>query len=113
MSLGGKAMKTKLVTLLFVPVLLLTSCGSKDYVKVEARDIQYLDDHYRNYYQIFPISYADSNGDGNGDLKGIVDKFDYIKGLNVTGLWLTPVHPSPTYHKYDVKDYKAIDSTFG
>ncbi len=113
MSLGGKAMKTKLVTLLFVPFLLLTSCNNKNYVKVEEREIQYLNDNYRNYYQIFPISYADSNGDGNGDLKGIIDKFDYIKGLNVTGLWLTPVHPSPTYHKYDVKDYKAIDSTFG
>jgi len=113
MSSGEKAMKTKLLTVLSIPFLLLTSCGSKPSIEVKERDIVYSEDFYRNYYEIFPIAFADSNGDGNGDLKGIVDKFDYIKSLNVTGLWLTPVHPSPTYHKYDVKDYKAIDPTFG
>ena len=106
-------MKTKLLSLLFVPFLLLSSCGSKPSIEVKEREIQYSDDFYRNYYQIFPISFADSNGDGNGDLKGIIDKFDYLTSLNVTGLWLTPVHPSPTYHKYDVKDYKDVDPTFG
>ncbi|MBE6133402.1 MAG: hypothetical protein E7178_01905 [Erysipelotrichaceae bacterium] len=113
MSSGGNLMKTKLLTLFSIPLLMLSSCGSKNYIEVKERDIVYSEDYFRNYYEIFPIAYADSNGDGNGDLKGIVDKFDYIKSLNVTGLWLTPVHPSPTYHKYDVKDYKAIDSTFG
>ena len=106
-------MKSKLLSLVFLPLLLLSSCGSKTPVEVKEREIQHIDDKYRNFYQIFPISYADSNGDGKGDLKGIVDKFDYIKSINMTGLWLTPVHPSPSYHKYDVKDYKEIDPVFG
>lgn len=67
----------------------------------------------RTYYQIFPYSFADSNGDGIGDLKGIIDKLDYIQDLNFDGLWLTPVHRSPSYHKYDVVDYKSIDEKFG
>ena len=113
MSLGGNLMKTKLLTILSIPLLLLSSCGGNKSVEVKEREIVYSEDFYRNYYEIFPIAFADSNGDGNGDLKGIVDKFDYLKSLNVTGLWLTPVHPSPTYHKYDVNDYKSIDSTFG
>ena len=106
-------MKGKLA-LLFLPILLLSSCGSsRKAIEVKERQPQHINDKYRNFYQIFPISYADSNGDGKGDLQGIVDKFDYIKSINMNGLWLTPVHPSPTYHKYDVTDYKAIDPVFG
>ncbi len=88
------------------------SCAEKG-VDEEQEEIQYIDDKYGNYYQIFPYSFADSNGDGIGDIKGIIDKFDYIKSLNYSGLWLTPVHQSPSYHKYDVTDYKSIDSSFG
>ena len=72
-----------------------------------------IEDNYRTIYQIFPYSYADSNGDGVGDLKGIIDKLDYISSLNYTGLWLTPIHQSDTYHKYDVDDYMSIDEKFG
>lgn len=97
---------------LFFPMFYLSSCNSSS-LKVNERPIQYIDDQYGAYYQIFPYSYADSNGDGIGDLRGIIDKFDYIKSLNYTGLWLTPVHSSPSYHKYDVVDYKSIDSSFG
>ena len=86
---------------------------SKRAIVVEEREIQYSDDFYRNFYQIFPYSFADSNGDGVGDLNGIIDKFDYIKDLNMTGIWLNPVSKSPTYHKYDVMDYKSIDNQFG
>ena len=70
-------------------------------------------DNYRTMYQIFPISYADSNGDGKGDIQGIIDKLDYIADMNFDGIWLTPVHQSPSYHKYDVVDYKSIDSDLG
>jgi len=65
------------------------------------------------FYEVFVSSFCDSNGDGIGDLNGITSKLDYLESLGVSYLWLTPVHPSPSYHKYDVKDYYAIDSSFG
>ena len=71
------------------------------------------EDHYRTTYEIFVYSFCDSNGDGIGDLNGIRSKLDYIQGLGFDEIWLTPVHPSDTYHKYDVKDYCAIDPQFG
>ena len=71
------------------------------------------DDDYRTTYEIFVYSFADSDGDGIGDLGGIRGKLDYISGMGFDQLWLTPVHPSDTYHKYDVDDYYAIDPTFG
>ena len=64
-------------------------------------------------YQIFPIAFADSNGDGKGDLQGIIDKLDYLKDMHYTGIWLNPIHPSSTYHHYDVEDYKAVSREFG
>ena len=64
-------------------------------------------------YQIMPYSYADSNGDRIGDLLGIVDSLDYIQDMGYEGLWLTPICPAPTYHKYDPTDYYDIDPTFG
>lgn len=71
------------------------------------------DDKYRTTYEIFVYSFCDSNGDGIGDLNGIRSKLDYIEDLGFNALWLTPVHPSSTYHKYDVDDYCAIDPAFG
>ena len=65
------------------------------------------------YYEIFVRSFHDSNGDGIGDINGIIQKLDYLKNLGISGIWLTPVHPSPTYHKYDVLDYKGIDPEYG
>lgn len=64
-------------------------------------------------YEIFTGSFCDSNGDGIGDLNGIRSKLDYVEALGVDGLWLTPVSPSPSYHKYDVADYTGIDPAFG
>lgn len=65
-------------------------------------------------YQIFPIAYADSDGNGMGDLEGITNHLDYLKNdLNVDAIWLNPIHPSPSYHKYDVVDYYDIDLSFG
>jgi len=65
------------------------------------------------YYEIFVRSFSDSNGDGIGDIPGIIQKLDYLQELGIKGIWLTPVHPSPTYHKYDVMDYRAIDPEYG
>ncbi len=71
------------------------------------------DDSYRTWYEIFVYSFCDSNGDGIGDLKGVESKLDYLQTLGVTGIWLMPICPSPSYHKYDVTDYKAIDPAYG
>lgn len=65
-------------------------------------------------YQIYPRSYADSNGDGIGDLPGVVDKLDYLHTLGVDVVWLSPVYRSPQDDNgYDVSDYRDIDPIFG
>lgn len=97
--------------LLASSVVALSACsGGIKYNDLPDRSIE---DNYRSIYQIMPYSYADSNGDGVGDLNGIAAKVNYIASLNYTGVWLTPVHPSETYHKYDVDNYKEIDPKFG
>lgn len=68
---------------------------------------------YDIYYQIFVRSFADSNDDGIGDLNGIKENLDYLSDLGVTALWLLPIHPSPSYHGYDVKDYLDINPEYG
>lgn len=65
------------------------------------------------YYEIFIRSFNDSDKDGIGDIKGITQKLDYLKELGITGIWITPIHPSPTYHKYDIIDYTDIDPEYG
>lgn len=65
-------------------------------------------------YQIYPRSFADSNGDGIGDLPGIIEKLDYLQKLGVDAIWLSPVCRSPQYDNgYDVSDYQDIDPLFG
>ncbi len=78
-------------------------------------------DDCRVFYEIFVGSFSDSDGDGTGDLRGIINRFDYLNdgdpdsglSLGVEGLWLTPIFRSPSYHKYDVADYYAVDPAFG
>lgn len=64
-------------------------------------------------YEIFVMSYADGDGDGKGDFKGLTARLDEIEDLGVNGLWLMPIMPSDTYHKYHVIDYKNIDPDYG
>ena len=65
-------------------------------------------------YQIYPKSFKDSNGDGIGDLKGIIEKLDYLKELGVDYIWLTPFYKSPQKDNgYDISDYYNIDEIFG
>ena len=65
-------------------------------------------------YQIYPRSFKDSNGDGIGDLKGITSKLDYIKGLGVDVIWLSPMYDSPNADNgYDIRDYRKIMTEFG
>ena len=78
-------------------------------------------DNARVFYEIFVGSFSDSNGDGVGDLQGIINRFDYLndgdpnsgKSLGIEGIWLTPIFLSPSYHKYDVTDYYTVDPAFG
>ena len=71
------------------------------------------DDNYRTFYEIFVYSFCDSDGDGIGDLQGVISKLDYLQELGITGIWFMPIHPSTSYHKYNVSDYYDIDPQYG
>ena len=71
------------------------------------------DDNYRTWYEIFVYSFCDSDGDGIGDFRGVISKLDYLQQMGITGIWLMPIHPSTSYHKYNVGDYYAIDPQYG
>ena len=65
-------------------------------------------------YQIYPKSFQDTNGDGIGDLRGILDRLDYLKELGVDLIWLSPVYQSPFVDQgYDISDYYRIAEEFG
>jgi oligo-1,6-glucosidase len=65
-------------------------------------------------YQIWPRSFADANGDGVGDLRGIIDRLDHLARLGVDVVWLSPIYPSPQDDAgYDISDYEGVDPTFG
>lgn len=64
-------------------------------------------------YQLLIYSFADSDGDGIGDFRGIISKLDYLDELGVSAIWLSPAHPAASYHGYDVKDYGAVNPQYG
>lgn len=69
--------------------------------------------HDKIAYQIYPKSFLDSNGDGIGDLRGIISKLDYIKVLGIDIIWLSPIYKSPFVDQgYDISDYYAIAEEF-
>lgn len=78
-------------------------------------------DYYRTYYEVFVRSFSDGNGDGIGDFRGLIKNLDYLndgndsttEDLGINGLWLMPINASPSYHKYDVSDYYAVDEEYG
>lgn len=88
---------------------------------IEGIEAQASTDKYRNFYEIFVNSFADSDDDDTGDLQGIITQLDYLNDgdpnsgddLGIDGIWLTPIMTSKSYHKYDVEDYYEIDSDFG
>ena len=79
------------------------------------------DDNFRTFYQVFVGSFSDANNDGIGDLRGVINRMDYLNdgnllsetSLGVQGIWLSPIFSSPSYHKYDAADYYEIDWRFG
>lgn len=73
------------------------------------------------FYEVFVRSFYDKSGDGKGDFKGLIEKLDYLNDgdpntttdLGITGIWLMPISSSPSYHGYDVTDYKSVESDYG
>ena len=94
-----------------------TNDGGSDHEKVPDT----IDDNYRTLYQIYVRSFADSDGDGVGDIRGIIETFDYLNDgdissgddLGVQAIWLTPIFHGNSAHKYDAIDFYAIDPEFG
>lgn len=85
-------------------------------VSAESAESPARDDWWRDavVYQIYPRSFADANGDGEGDIAGVIGKLDYLRELGVDAIWLSPFYPSPLADGgYDVADYRAIDPRFG
>ena len=115
-------MKTKLLTISLIGLLILglSSC-KKEKLEGTPLESNKISDNYRSFYEIFVGGFSDSNNDGMGDLKGIIKRFDYLndgkpnsgESLGIDGIWLMPIMPSPSYHKYDATDYKEIDPKYG
>ena len=97
----------------FLVLLVMQGAGCISGNGTQDAKLNIIDDNYRNYYEIFVGSFYDSDGDGMGDLKGVEEKLDYISDLGCNGIWLMPIMPSPTYHKYDTTDYEAVDEAYG
>lgn len=98
-----------LAATMLLSALAMTACNSgKD--QPPEPEVDPIDDNFRTFYQIFVGSYSDSNGDGIGDLRGIINRLDYLndgnihsgKSLGVQGIWLSPIFTSPSYHKYSL-----------
>jgi alpha-amylase len=94
--------------LAFLVASLTFGCGSAGPASTERSDFR-----GGTAYEVFVRSFADSDGDGVGDLKGLTAHLDYLADLGVEAVWLMPIFPSPSYHGYDVTDYRAIHPAYG
>jgi oligo-1,6-glucosidase len=100
------------IAVLFFTVFIQTPCYSQTANKKDTLDRKWWKEAV--VYQIYPRSFKDNNGDGIGDLKGIISKLDYIKSLGVDVIWINPIYGSPNDDNgYDVSDYRAIMKDFG
>jgi glycosidase len=96
-------------------LLLLSACTAAPRPAAKPRVAQWDHEWARGavFYEVFVRSFADSNGDGKGDLAGLTAKLDYLQDLGVEALWLMPVFKSPSYHGYDTTDYETINPDYG
>lgn len=123
MAKFGRLKKTVLMaaSVLACAPFALVGCGGNPPAAEPRTTLNVIDDNARTYYEIFVASFADSDGNGMGDLRGLINNLDYLNDgndattddLGINGLWLMPINPSPSYHKYNVIDYKNIDSSYG
>jgi alpha-glucosidase len=105
-------MKKFLTRMVWLFCLCMTGISTQAQQKHEAGARAWWQDSV--FYEIYPRSFADSNNDGIGDLNGITSKLDYLRGLGVDAIWITPCFPSPQVDfGYDVSDYEAIDPMYG
>lgn len=100
-------MKKKLIFILLI-LWLLSGCSEK-----KGTDFRTINPQNDVYYEVFVRSFADSDNDGVGDLKGLTNNLDYFSDLGVTGLWLMPINESNSYHGYDIIDYLEINPDYG
>lgn len=103
----------KRIFLTLLLLSLLTSCALPAPL---AGSNQSADSHWWRtavFYEIFVRSFYDTDNDGIGDFSGITKKLDYLEALGITAIWLMPIHPSPSYHGYDVLDYYAVNPEYG
>ncbi len=113
---------------LALSVLVLSSCGRSDpYAGDEGQKVKLKKDTHSNYvfdsestnesgsmsYEIFVRSFYDSDGNGVGDLNGVTAKLPYLQEMGIKTVWLMPIHPSPSYHGYDIKDYYNVNPDYG
>ncbi|MBR09659.1 MAG: alpha-amylase [Rickettsiales bacterium] len=107
-------MMIKYLTLLTSLTLMLVGCSTTK-ENAEMPDIEKLPVRWPNAvtYEIFVQSFYDGNGDGIGDFVGMTSKLDYLQDLGVEAIWLMPINPSPSYHKYDVTDYTDVHPDYG
>ena len=98
----------------FVDTLLTLLNSEQDVPRTDATPIKYAWWKEAVFYQIYPRSFKDSDGDGIGDLKGILEKLDYLKELGIDAIWLSPIYDSPNDDNgYDIRDYRKIMTEFG
>ncbi|HKM33203.1 MAG TPA: alpha-glucosidase [Lachnospiraceae bacterium] len=98
----------------FVDTLLILLNGEQDVPRTDDAPIKKAWWKEAVFYQIYPRSFKDSDGDGIGDLKGIITKLDYLKELGIDAIWLSPIYDSPNDDNgYDIRDYRNIMTEFG
>lgn len=107
----------KWLYLLIISILLSTIllANTMDKSPTNAQDNDFGAEWFREgiMYEVFVRSFRDSNGDGVGDLRGVIDGLDYIQSLGVNIIWLMPINPSPSYHGYDIIDYYDVNPDYG
>ena len=109
-------MKNKFIKITLIITLLLSINMSRSQVVVAKKSPEIDKKWWKEavIYQIYPRSFKDSNGDGIGDLKGIISKLDYLKSLGIDAVWLNPIYESPNDDNgYDISDYRGIMKDFG